>query len=72
VEHLREVFTALRGAKVSVKAKKCHLFQKEVEYLGHIVGRGELKVQDKNIQGTRQEHPWTQGGVSPAVQEGPT
>ena len=46
VEHFREVFTALRGAGVSLKAKKSHLFQEEVEFLGHIVGRGELKVQD--------------------------
>jgi len=54
VEHLREVFAALRGAGVSLKAKKCHLFQEEVEYLGHIVGRGQLKVQDKNIRGLKE------------------
>jgi len=40
VEHLRQVFSALRGPDVSLKAKKCNLFQEEVEYLGHIVGRG--------------------------------
>jgi len=40
VEHLWEVFTALRGAGVSLKAKECHLFQQEVEYFGHTVGRG--------------------------------
>ena len=40
VEHLRQVFSALRGPGVSLKAKKCNLFQEEVEYLGHIVGRG--------------------------------
>jgi len=40
VEHLRQVFSALRGPGVSLKAKKCNLFQQEVEYLGHIVGRG--------------------------------
>jgi len=57
VEHLREVFTALRGAGVSLKAKKCHLFQKEVEYLGPIVGQGELKVQDKNIRGLNEASP---------------
>ena len=44
VEHLRKVFAALRGAGVSLKAKKCLLFQEEVEYLGHIVGRGQLQV----------------------------
>jgi len=27
VEHLQEVFTALRGAGVSLNAKKFHLFQ---------------------------------------------
>jgi len=46
VEHLREVFAALRGAGVSLKANKCHLFQEEVEYFGHIEGRGQLQVQD--------------------------
>jgi len=57
VEHLREVFTALRGAGVSLNAKKCHLLQEEVEYLGHIVARGELKVQDKNIRGLKEASP---------------
>jgi len=57
VEHLREVFTALLGAGVSLKAKKCHLFQEEVEYLGHIVGRGKLKVQNKNIRGLKEASP---------------
>jgi len=57
VEHLREVFTAQRGAGVSLTAEKCHLFQEEVEYLGHIVGRGELKVKDKNIRGLKEASP---------------
>jgi len=57
VVHLRKVITALRGAGVSLKSKECHLFQEEVEYLGHIVGRGELKVQDKNIRGLKEASP---------------
>jgi len=57
VEHLREAFAAIRGAGVSLKAKKCHLFQEEVEYLGHIVGRGQLQVQDKNIRGLKEASP---------------
>ena len=40
VEHLRDASAALHGAGVSLNAKKCHLFQEEVEYLRHIVGRG--------------------------------
>jgi len=57
VEHLQEDVTALRGASVCLKAKKCHLFEEEVEYLGHIVGRGELKVQDKNIRRLKYASP---------------
>ena len=57
MEHLREVFEALRGAGVSLKAKKFHLFKGEVEYFGHIVGRGQLKVQDKNIRGLKEAPP---------------
>jgi len=57
LEHLREVFAALRGAGVSLRAKKCHLFQKEVKYLGHIVGRPQLQVQDKNIRGLKEASP---------------
>ena len=57
MERLREVFTALRGAGVFLKAKICHLFQEEVKYLGHIVGRAELKVLDKNIRGLKEASP---------------
>jgi len=65
VEHLREVFTALCGAGVSLRAKKCHMIQNEVEYFGPYRGPG-------GAEGTRQEHRRTQGGVSPAVQQGLT
>jgi len=57
VQHLREVFAALRRAGVSLKAKKCHLLRKEVEYLGHIAVRGQLKVQDKNVGGLKEASP---------------
>jgi len=57
VEQLREVFAALRGTGVSRKAKNCHLCQEEVVYLGHIVGRGQLQMQDKNIHGLKEASP---------------
>jgi len=57
VEHPREVFAARRGAVVSLKAKICHLFQEEVEHLGHIVVRGQLQVQGKNIRGLKEASP---------------
>jgi len=57
VEYLREIFAALSGAGGSLKAKKGHLLQEEVEYLGHIVGRGQLQVQDKIIRGLKEASP---------------
>ena len=53
----REVFTALRGAAVSLKAKKFHLSKEEAQYLCHIVGWGELKVQYKNIFALKKAPP---------------
>ena len=38
---------------MSLKASKCFLFQEEVEYLGHIVGLGHIRVNDKNLVGLR-------------------
>jgi len=49
-KHLSEVFATLRGAGVSLTVSKCHLFEDEVEYLGHIVGWGGLKVQNKTVR----------------------
>lgn len=35
--NLREVFTRLSSAKLKLSPKMCVLFQREVEYLGHII-----------------------------------
>jgi len=56
-EHQREIISALRGAGISLKAKRCHFFQEEVDCLGHIVGRGQLKVQEKNFRGIKKASP---------------
>lgn len=52
--HLEEIFELLARAGVSLKATKCFLFQDEVEYLGHIVGKGQLRVNEKNLVGLRE------------------
>ena len=46
-QHLAQgdnVLTLLRNAGVSLKLKKCHLFQPKVYYLEHVVLPGKLKV----------------------------
>jgi len=47
---LDEALTRLGRASVSLKAKKCQFFQKSVEYLGHIISRGEMRVHNKNLE----------------------
>eukprot|EP00170_Pyropia_yezoensis_P001007 contig_4681_g1011 len=60
-EHLRQVLALLSKAAVTLKAEKCHLFQTEVEYLGHVLSPGELRVNEKNIKALRQaRQPKTQ------------
>ena len=42
--HLRMVFEALRQHGLTVKLGKCEFGRSKVEYLGHIIGDGELAV----------------------------
>ena len=37
LQHLREVLTRLRSAGLRLKPKKCHLLQREVLFLGHVI-----------------------------------
>ena len=37
-------------AGVTLKAKKCQFFQKSVEYLGHIISPGEMRLHNKNLE----------------------
>ena len=43
LNNLRMVFDRLRGANLKLKPKKCHLFEDEVEYLGHLVSEDGIK-----------------------------
>ena len=57
ITHLYEVFGLLSRAGASLRASKCFLFQEEVEYLGHIVGRGHIRVNEKNLVRLRHAEP---------------
>ena len=39
LDNLEQVFQCLRNAKLKLSPKKCHLFQKQVRYLGHIISQ---------------------------------
>ena len=50
---LEHVFQRLMDAGLKLKPRKCVLFQKEVEFLGHIVGADGVKTQPDKIECVR-------------------
>ena len=56
LQHLRLVLEALRKARLYARSRKCTFDQSEVEFCGHIVGNGIIKVIDKKIR-TIQDWP---------------
>ena len=48
LKHLDIVFTRLRQHNLKLKPTKCHMFQKEVQYLGHVLSADGISTsQDK-------------------------
>ena len=56
-EHIRTVFEKLRDAKLSMKLSKCHFFAKEIQYLGHILGKEGIKPVPAKTEAIRVMHP---------------
>lgn len=50
VEHLQEVFKLLLDAGLKLNWKKCHFLQEHTEFLGFIVGQGQIKVSPKKVE----------------------
>ena len=44
------MFQCFRRASLTLKPKKCHLFQKEVEYLGHLISERGITCSQKKIK----------------------
>jgi hypothetical protein len=53
-EHLRLVFEALREANLYARPLKCTFNKPSVEFCGHIVGQGVVKVLDAKIRAVRE------------------
>ena len=56
LDHLRQVFTRLQGAGLTVKIKKCQFGRPKVPYLGHLVGGGDLEPDPGKVQAVK-EYP---------------
>lgn len=53
LERLKLVFARLRSAKLHLKFKKCNFCLREIEFLGHVVGRDGLRTDPKKIEAVR-------------------
>ncbi|XP_039018028.1 uncharacterized protein LOC120149241 [Hibiscus syriacus] len=61
IEHLRRVFQVLRENELYVKEEKCSFAQKEVPFLGHIIGGGKLQMDKDKIRAIDEWKPPTKG-----------
>ena len=57
LEHIRTVFEKLCDAKLSMKLSKCHFFTKEIQYLGHILGKEGIKPVPAKTEAIKIMHP---------------
>lgn len=50
---LQAVLDVLRQARLTMNPKKCKLGFEEVEYLGYLIGRGNVKPQERKVHAVR-------------------
>lgn len=53
-ENLEVVLEKLKAAGLTIKRKKCELFKKEIEYLGHVITRDGLKKSESKIEAIKE------------------
>ena len=50
LDNLHTIFVRIRNTNLKLNRKKCTFFQREVEYLGHIVSEKGIKTDPKKIE----------------------
>lgn len=50
LDSLQRVFQCLRKAKLKLSPKKCHLFQKQVKYLGHVISQNGVSTDPEKVK----------------------
>ena len=53
LRNLRKVFRRLREAQLKLNPAKCHLFRKEVRYLGQIISPSEVTTDPKKLKAVK-------------------
>src|SRR3984885_8277484 len=49
-KHINKVLSKLRENNMIIKLKKCKFGERNIEFLGHIVGRDGLKPDEKKVE----------------------
>ena len=57
LDHIKQVFEKLRNTHLSMKLSKCHLFTKEIQYLGHILSTKGIRPLPLKTQAIKNIHP---------------
>ena len=48
--HVHEVLSVLKDAGISLKLTKCRFLEASVDYLGHVIRPGKLKIASNNLK----------------------
>ena len=60
IQQLQAVFDRLKAAGLKLKPKKCHLFRRRVQYLGHVVSEEGISTDPEKLEAIRNwERPTT-------------
>ena len=57
LQHIKTVFEKLCHAKLSMKLSKCHFFNKEIQYLGRILGMEGIRPVPAKTEAIKAMHP---------------
>ena len=57
LDHIKQVFKKLWSAHLSIKLSKCHIFIKEIQYLGHTPSTKEIKPLPSKTMTIQNMHP---------------
>ncbi|GJQ79256.1 hypothetical protein Trydic_g5499 [Trypoxylus dichotomus] len=53
LRNLEQIFRRLRGPNLKLHPKKCNLFQKQVQYLDHLVSGKRISVDQEKIEAVK-------------------
>ena len=54
LDKLARIFKAFRDAGLKLKTSKCHIFNRQVKYLGHILGEDGLRMDPERIRAVQE------------------